>query len=59
MYWSGNLYQSGVIAQLAERYFCKVKDVGSNPIGSTRTSLKEVFNRTPDNWRGKKRKTAG
>ena len=30
------LFQFGVIAQLAERYFCKVKDVGSNPIGSTK-----------------------
>ena len=26
----------GVIAQLAERYLCKVKDVGSNPIDSTK-----------------------
>ena len=28
---SGN----GVVAQLAERYLCKVKDEGSNPFGST------------------------
>ena len=35
------LFQFGVIAQLAERYFCKVKDVGSNPIGSTLRSIGE------------------
>ena len=27
---------TGVIAQLAERYLCKVEDVGSTPIGSTK-----------------------
>jgi hypothetical protein len=26
---------NGVVAQLAERYLCKVKDVGSSPTNST------------------------
>ena len=30
-----SLFLFGVVAQLAERYLCKVKDVGSNPICST------------------------
>jgi hypothetical protein len=27
--------RNGVLAQLVERYLCKVKDVGSSPINST------------------------
>jgi hypothetical protein len=30
-----NIKIKGVVAQLAERYICNVKDVGSNPAGST------------------------
>ena len=32
---------SGEVAQLAERYLCKVKDVGSSPIFSTKKNKME------------------
>lgn len=35
-----SLFLFGVVAQLAERYLCKVEDVGSNPICSTKRKAK-------------------